>query len=110
MMMLFHLQHHLHHHDHDTGHADDHDVRWKVFPNIYHLPTLPFHDVAASKVVDDICSICLFEFGDEDVVSQLDACHHVFHKCCIMRCLDHGHFTCPLCRSSLLNVLCKHVE
>ncbi|KAJ0747309.1 putative chromatin regulator PHD family [Helianthus annuus] len=112
MMMLCPLQ--RRHHDH--GNALNHDVCWKVFPDVYHLPTLPFCDVAsrgyggaASKVKDDICSICLSEFGDGDGVSQLDKCHHVFHKRCIVQWLDHGRFTCPLCRSSLLDVSCKLV-
>ncbi|KAJ0577172.1 putative transcription factor C2H2 family [Helianthus annuus] len=103
-----------HHHDH--GIARDHNACGEMFPNVYHLLALPFHDVGsrgddgtASNVEDDICSICLSEFGDGDGVSQLDKCHHVFHKCCIVLWLDHGHFTCPLCRSSLLNVSCKLV-
>ncbi|KAK1431428.1 hypothetical protein QVD17_07887 [Tagetes erecta] len=111
IMMSLHLQRR---HDHDSNHGHN-DICWNVFPNIHHLPTLSFHDGvfkgdggADGKMMDDICSICLFEFGDEDQVSQLGPCHHVFHKSCIVRWLDHGHFTCPLCRSNLLNVSCKY--
>ncbi|PWA77093.1 zinc finger, RING/FYVE/PHD-type [Artemisia annua] len=105
MTMFFDLEH---------RHQDSND---HYFPNIYHLRALLFRDLAtiedngnASRVVDEVCSICLVEFEEEDEVSQLDKCRHVFHSCCIERWLERDHFTCPLCRSNLLNISCKRVE
>lgn len=53
-------------------------------------------------LVEEVCSICLVEFDEEDLVSQLQKCGHVFHMNCIEKWVDRDHFTCPLCRSFLL--------
>ena len=45
--------------------------------------------------VDDLCSICLDDSGDE--WKKLPACGHKFHKNCITRI---SHQTCPLCRAA----------
>lgn len=53
---------------------------------------------------DEACSICLAEFESEDLVSQPPKCSHVFHTDCIDKWVERNNFTCPLCRSLLLNV------
>ncbi|KAL9353874.1 hypothetical protein Peur_051844 [Populus x canadensis] len=50
---------------------------------------------------DVSCSICLVELEKEDAVSQLSRCMHVFHMDCIDKWIQRGHFTCPLCRTSI---------
>ena len=50
------------------------------------------------------CSVCLVEFEDEDFVSQLSKCGHIFHMVCIEKWVERNQFTCPLCRSSLLSM------
>lgn len=53
---------------------------------------------------EEMCSICLMEFEDEDFVNKLPRCGHVFHGECMDKWLDRScQFTCPLCRSSLLH-------
>lgn len=54
---------------------------------------------------EEICSVCLSEFTEEDLVSQLHRCSHVFHLECIENWLQRNHFTCPLCRSLLFQAL-----
>ncbi|XP_021773494.1 RING-H2 finger protein ATL79-like [Chenopodium quinoa] len=53
---------------------------------------------------DEACSVCLVEFESEDFVSKLSKCGHVFHMACIEKWVERNQFTCPLCRSSFLNV------
>ncbi|KAL4557412.1 hypothetical protein LXL04_035589 [Taraxacum kok-saghyz] len=106
LMMMFH-QHDHHHQHHDDDHHDGN--LWNIISNAYNLSTLRFRDIAIedsgnARVVDDTCSICLAKFEEEDAVSQLKRCDHVFHTCCIERWLSRDNFTCPLCRSNLLHV------
>nr|GEY52270.1 RING-H2 finger protein ATL18 [Tanacetum cinerariifolium] len=87
-----------------------------MFPSIYHLSNIQFSKLindsgdGAMRSVDESCSMCLAEFRDEDVVSQLNRCRHVFHAGCIEGWLDRDQFTCPLCRSTLLCKPSKEVE
>ncbi|GMN50150.1 hypothetical protein TIFTF001_019312 [Ficus carica] len=60
------------------------------------------------QITEETCSICLAEFEEQDVVSQLSKCGHVFHMSCIEKWLDCNHFTCPLCRSSFLDNVCAN--
>lgn len=100
------------HHDH---------LHQDVFPNIFHHSDLQFNDLlinnnggdnagSTMRLVDESCSICLAEFQDEDIVSQLSRCRHVFHTCCIESWLHQDQFTCPLCRSNLLHIPDKPVK
>lgn len=51
---------------------------------------------------DEMCSICLVEFEKQDSVNKLGRCGHTFHVECMEKWLDTCRFTCPLCRSFLL--------
>ncbi|XP_075486526.1 E3 ubiquitin-protein ligase RHA1B-like [Primulina tabacum] len=51
---------------------------------------------------EQMCSICLMEFEAEDLVNHLPKCGHVFHVDCMEKWLDRCQFTCPLCRSLVL--------
>lgn len=53
---------------------------------------------------DEACSVCLVEFESEDYVTKLSKCGHIFHMVCIEKWVDRNQFTCPLCRSSFLNM------
>lgn len=55
------------------------------------------------RAVDESCSVCLVDFEREEVVSRLNICGHVFHLHCIQRWIYRNQFTCPLCRSLILN-------
>ncbi|KAL8193120.1 hypothetical protein R6Q57_027024 [Mikania cordata] len=101
--------------------AQDHDQHNRdVCPNnIYRLSELRFSglldvngDDAGSSIrsLDERCSICLAEFRDDDRVSQLSRCGHVFHACCIESWFSRDQLTCPLCRSNLLCTPAKRVR
>ena len=46
------------------------------------------------------CTICLYDFNEEDIVSKLPNCMHMFHVDCIK---EWGYYktTCPTCRSDI---------
>ncbi|PRQ40258.1 putative transcription factor C2H2 family [Rosa chinensis] len=47
------------------------------------------------------CVVCLSSLKDGDQVRMLH-CRHVFHKHCFDGWLDHLNFSCPICRSPLV--------
>ncbi|GMJ12965.1 Arabidopsis Toxicos en Levadura 100 [Hibiscus trionum] len=80
------------------------------------LPVARFEDLklpGGGDGYDDtaVCSICLVEFENDDVVSRIQKCRHVFHINCIEKWMERDHFTCPLCRSFLFpNVVSSHTK
>ncbi|RYQ93338.1 hypothetical protein Ahy_B09g099610 [Arachis hypogaea] len=71
------------------------------FPEISSLPVARFQDLQCLREDDDeTCSICLVEFEDEDAVSKLRRCNHIFHLNCIQQWIERNQFSCPLCSSS----------
>uniref|UniRef100_A0A3Q7ENS2 RING-type domain-containing protein n=1 Tax=Solanum lycopersicum TaxID=4081 RepID=A0A3Q7ENS2_SOLLC len=68
------------------------------------LATTTFADVCnlGERGVEESCSICLMEYEKDDVVCELPRCKHVFHMECIEGWVERCQFTCPLCRSLLL--------
>lgn len=50
-----------------------------------------------SSLKEDVCAICLYEFGDDSEEScRIKTCNHVFHKSCLKEHLLQT-TTCPLC-------------
>merc|ERR1711915_321866 len=49
-----------------------------------------------------VCTVCLSSFEEEDEVRELRNCHHIFHRNCLDKWVDHSQTTCPVCRSSLM--------
>ncbi|KAM1031531.1 hypothetical protein C1H46_000461 [Malus baccata] len=80
------------------------------------LPVARFQDLQAhgtkrcGQVLEKTCSVCLVDFEEEDLVSQLGKCGHVFHVDCIERWIESSHFTCPVCRSLFFNVKTCHAK
>ena len=48
----------------------------------------------------DTCSICLEDFVEKQMVTQMPGCKHNFHESCVKGWLDY-HSICPNCRSDL---------
>ncbi|KAM7267295.1 hypothetical protein ACFE04_009461 [Oxalis oulophora] len=46
------------------------------------------------------CVVCLTEFHDDDTLSLMPICEHMFHRDCINTWLV-SHVTCPVCRLEL---------
>jgi RING-H2 zinc finger protein RHA1 len=49
-----------------------------------------------------MCAVCLNSFEEEEHIRELCNCHHIFHRNCLDKWLDHRQTTCPLCRSFLM--------
>ncbi|XP_057462037.1 brassinosteroid-responsive RING protein 1-like [Actinidia eriantha] len=60
------------------------------------LPVARFSDLVDPQ---ESCAVCLHEFGGGDEVRCLANCCHIFHRSCLDPWIDHGHRTCPLCRT-----------
>jgi hypothetical protein len=54
-----------------------------------------------SKQTNTMCSICLEEYADGEVLRVLP-CNHNFHTCCIVPWLTEQQANCPLCKHSLV--------
>ena len=53
------------------------------------------------KVKDQtICSICISNYENEEMVSYLNTCNHLFHTTCINKWLTDFNHKCPVCRLS----------
>ncbi|KAM1212037.1 hypothetical protein TB2_003568 [Malus domestica] len=63
-----------------------------------------------AQVLEETCSVCLVDFEEEDLVSQLGKCGHVFHVDCIERWIESSHFSCPICRSLFFNFKTCHAK
>jgi hypothetical protein len=51
----------------------------------------------------DVCSICLNNYIDNDLICQIK-CFHIYHKSCIDTWINSsGNLTCPICREELIH-------
>lgn len=50
---------------------------------------------------EEMCSICLIPFKQEDLVHEAPKCSHLFHPLCLKQWLRHS-LTCPMCRRHML--------
>ncbi|KAM7280659.1 hypothetical protein ACFE04_007793 [Oxalis oulophora] len=78
-----------------TGLKEDEIIRClrKIKPSILH--NLPPH---IPVLVDKKCTICQFEYEEDDEMGKLD-CGHGFHLQCIKPWLERKN-TCPICKSA----------
>lgn len=54
-----------------------------------------------TKGIDSVCSICLCEYKEAEMMRMLPDCKHCFHLTCVDAWLKLN-ATCPVCRSSPL--------
>ncbi|KAI3433140.1 RING-type domain-containing protein [Psidium guajava] len=58
------------------------------------------HHRGGGRAAAEECCVCLSRFEDEEEVSEVARCKHVFHKGCLERWFQNDRSnTCPLCRS-----------
>ncbi|PIN16243.1 hypothetical protein CDL12_11120 [Handroanthus impetiginosus] len=73
------------------------------------IPTMKFNREAFSSMEDAICTICLAEYQEKEVLRIMPKCGHSFHLSCIDVWLRRQS-TCPVCRLSVQDsVEQKHV-
>lgn len=60
------------------------------------------HDDKNNSTMFSMCSICLEDFEDGDIVCQSPNCRHIFHEDCMSEWLLR-HDDCPCCRSPYLS-------
>ncbi|XP_073128556.1 RING-H2 finger protein ATL38-like [Henckelia pumila] len=64
------------------------------------FPVKKYGELCLSSKENALCTVCLSEYHNEDMLRILPVCGHSFHATCIDIWL-HQHFTCPICRISL---------
>ena len=57
--------------------------------------------VVCDELPDNICSVCLDEFKEDDILKKLN-CEHIFHKDCLEPWLNNNNRNCPLCRTDII--------
>ena len=56
--------------------------------------------IPSSARNQNTCVICLDEFEDDESVTVLPQCHHIYHRECINKWLNVNQI-CPICRCSI---------
>lgn len=64
---------------------------------------LKFHRSHIHEEVENVCPICLEQYGEGDVIIASKHCSHVFHKSCIFTWLEQ-HEECPCCREMMMTI------
>ncbi len=79
------------------GHVDCYEELTCLFD----LPVIRFEDLRARRhrSIDETCFVCSVDYENEDVVSQLSRCKHVFHTSCLQKEMHRNYFSCPFCRN-----------
>ncbi|XAR63120.1 hypothetical protein NMG60_11022952 [Bertholletia excelsa] len=66
------------------------------------IPTLMFNHAAFTSMEDALCTICLGEYQENEVLRIIPKCCHTFHLSCVDVWLR-NQSTCPVCRLPLKN-------
>eukprot|EP00250_Pteridium_aquilinum_P011963 c2041_g1_i2 orf=361-1278(-) len=66
------------------------------------FPTINFNQHIFTSSEDNVCTICLGDYKEKEILRILPRCGHAFHIACIDMWLRQHH-TCPVCRISLQN-------
>lgn len=64
------------------------------------FPTIKFNQHIFTSSEDNLCTICLGDYKEKEILRILPGCGHAFHIACIDMWLRQHH-TCPVCRISL---------
>ena len=77
-------------------------MEYKKLKAISALPTFQFkYIIKYEKRNENICSICLSEFKDDELLIRFSCKEHIFHKKCLHIWLEKSDI-CPLCKKSLI--------
>ena len=77
-------------------------IDYKKSKAISALPTFQYkYIIKYEKRNEKICSICLNEFKEEEILIRFSCKQHIFHKNCLCTWLKNSDI-CPLCKKSLI--------
>jgi len=69
---------------------------------------LPNHLQGAHKCVEKVsrsnCPVCQEDIHTSRIPSQIPPCNHLIHKNCFDEMLSNGHYACPVCGISMINM------
>ena len=69
---------------------------------------LPNHLEGAHKCVEKVsrsnCPVCQEDIHTSRIPSQIPPCNHLIHKTCFDEMLSNGHYACPLCGGSMMDM------
>jgi len=69
---------------------------------------LPNHLQGAHKCVEKVsrsnCPVCQEDIHTSRIPSQIPPCNHLIHKTCFDEMLSNGHYACPLCGVSMMDM------
>jgi len=69
---------------------------------------LPNHLEGAHKCVEKVsrsnCPVCQEDIHTSRIPSQIPPCNHLIHKTCFDEMLSNGHYACPLCGVSMMDM------
>nr|XP_017222294.1 PREDICTED: probable E3 ubiquitin-protein ligase XERICO [Daucus carota subsp. sativus] len=87
----------------DTYSPDQEEDIHTEEPSSTRLCTTKYASLTSQKntSMEECCCVCLSKFKQDEDVSELCYCQHLFHKVCLEKWFDNQHSTCPLCRSVL---------
>ncbi|CAJ1962335.1 unnamed protein product [Sphenostylis stenocarpa] len=69
--------------------------------SIRHLPPVLCFQEDETTQSQNVCSVCMEEFKNGELIQPFPVCQHQFHFYCINSWLLDGNTTCPLCRGDL---------
>lgn len=90
----------------DKVHEIERRVDVETLEPITETEEAPDRDVGDdfSNATEPMCSICLGEYEDDDLVLSAKTCCHKFHRDCILDWLERQNNTdCPCCRSQMVS-------
>jgi len=77
-------------------------IEYKKSKAIAALPTFQYkYIIKYEKRNEKVCSICLNEFKEEEILIRFSCKQHIFHKNCLCTWLKNSDI-CPLCKKSLI--------
>ena len=69
---------------------------------------LPNHLEGAHKCVEKVsrgnCPVCQEDIHTSRIPSQIPPCNHLIHKNCFDEMLSNGHYACPVCGVSMIDM------
>jgi len=69
---------------------------------------LPNHLKNAHKCVEKVsrsnCPVCQEDIHTSRIPSQIPPCNHLIHKTCFDEMISNGHYACPICGVSMMNM------